>query len=67
MELLHKAGPFIWPILAFSLMAVYCILDRMLHFGLQVPKINRELDQIVNGKQLLDTPTGHSSRPDPLS
>jgi biopolymer transport protein ExbB len=59
MELLAKAGPFVWPILLFSLIAVYCILDRMLHFGLQVPRINRELDRIVSGKELLDTPSGH--------
>jgi biopolymer transport protein ExbB len=59
MELLAKAGPFIWPILVFSLIAVYCILDRMLHFGLHVPRINRELEEIVQGKKMLDTPTGH--------
>jgi biopolymer transport protein ExbB len=59
MELLQKAGPFVWPILVFSLIAVYCILDRMLHFWVHVPRVNRELDRIVSGKELLDTPTGH--------
>ena len=52
-------GVFMWPILACSLFAAFCILERLWFFGWQVPRINRELESICAGRALPGRPCGH--------
>jgi biopolymer transport protein ExbB len=41
-----KGGFFIWPILFCSVLALWFLLDRAVHFWLRIPRINRSLDII---------------------
>lgn len=41
-----KGGVFIWLILLCSVLALWFLLDRAVHFWLRIPRINRSLDTI---------------------
>ena len=59
MEWIEKGGPFMWPILLCSLISVYCLIDRILHFALHVPRVNRDLDLLSRGRKQANRPAGH--------
>ena len=49
MDWISKGGFFIWPILGLSVLSLYFLFDRAIHFWLRIPRINRRLDQICRG------------------
>jgi biopolymer transport protein ExbB len=55
-------GVFMWPLLVCSLFAMYCILERLWFFGLQLPRINRSLEQICTGQPQPGGTCGHLSK-----
>lgn len=52
MDWIEKGGFFIWPILACSVLALWFLLDRAVHFWLRMPRINRSLNDICQSRGL---------------
>ena len=48
MVLIESGGFFIWPIIALSVLCLWFLLDRAIHFWLRVPRINEGLESLCN-------------------
>lgn len=47
---LLKGGIFIWPILLLSVLGLYFLLDRMIHFWAVIPKLKNSVIKIIAGE-----------------
>ena len=54
---LLKGGVFIWPILLLSIIGLYFLLDRLIHFWVVIPGIKKSVEKIVDGTEA--EPVGH--------
>jgi biopolymer transport protein ExbB len=57
---LLKGGVFIWPILILSVLGLYFLLDRMIHFWITIPRIKASVENILNGAK--SEPVGHFAK-----
>ncbi len=57
---LLKGGIFIWPILLLSVLGLYFLLDRMIHFWITIPRIKASVENILNGVK--SEPVGHFAK-----
>ncbi|MCK4719355.1 MotA/TolQ/ExbB proton channel family protein [bacterium] len=57
---LLKGGVFIWPILLLSVLGLYFLLDRMIHFWITIPRIKASVENILNGAK--SEPAGHFAK-----
>ena len=61
MAWIAKGGFFIWPILACSVLMIWFIADRLLHFLVRIPQINASLDAVCRRKESNRPPVGKLS------
>ncbi|MCB1217284.1 MAG: MotA/TolQ/ExbB proton channel family protein [bacterium] len=61
MAWIAKGGFFIWPILICSVLMLWFIADRLLHFLVRIPQINQSLDAVCRRKEGQRPPTGKLS------
>lgn len=58
MAWIAKGGFFIWPILACSVLMLWFIADRLLHFLIRIPQINASLDAVCRRREGQGEPVG---------